>query len=243
MLKIENLHNSYNGTAEVLKGVDLTIKKGEATVILGPSGSGKTTLLRCMSFLERASSGTMDFDGKRIDLKNATKKEIRDIRLDMGFVFQSFNLFRNMTVLDNVLEGLVTARKIDKETAMDRAVSVITKVGMIDFAHKYPEELSGGQQQRAAIARAVAPNPKVIFFDEPTSALDPELKKEVLDVCRKLAQTGATMVVVTHELAFAKDIAKEVVFMEDGRIVEMGSADKIFNNPDNERTKQFLNEF
>lgn len=243
MLKIENLHNSYNGTTEVLKGVDLTIKKGEATVILGPSGSGKTTLLRCMSFLERASSGTMDFDGKRIDLKNATKKEIRDIRLDMGFVFQSFNLFRNMTVLDNVLEGLVTARKIDKETAMDRAVSVLTKVGMIDFAHKYPEELSGGQQQRAAIARAVAPNPKVIFFDEPTSALDPELKKEVLDVCRKLAQTGATMVVVTHELAFAKDIAKEVVFMEDGRIVEMGSADKIFNNPDNERTKQFLNEF
>lgn len=243
MLKITNVHNSYTGTAEILKGVDIEVKKGEVVVIMGPSGSGKTTLLRCMSFLEKASEGTMDFDGRTVDLKNVTKQEIRSMRMDMGFVFQSFNLFRNMTVLKNVLEPLVTARGMDYKEALNIAKEVLTKVGMIDFSHKYPDELSGGQQQRAAIARAVAPGPKVIFFDEPTSALDPELKKEVLDVIRRLAGSGATMVVVTHELGFARDIADKIVFMENGLIVEEGSADKVLNNPDNERTRQFFNEF
>ena len=243
MLKITNVHNSYTGTAEILKGVDIEVKKGEVVVIMGPSGSGKTTLLRCMSFLEKASEGTMDFDGRTVNLKNVSKQEIKSMRMDMGFVFQSFNLFRNMTVLKNVLEPLVTARGMDHKEANIIAEEVLTKVGMIDFSHKYPDELSGGQQQRAAIARAVAPGPKVIFFDEPTSALDPELKKEVLDVIRRLAGSGATMVVVTHELGFARDIADKIVFMENGLIVEEGPADKVLNNPDNERTRQFFNEF
>ena len=243
MLKATNIHNSYNGTEEILKGVDLHIEQGEVVVILGPSGSGKTTLLRCMSFLEKATEGILDFDGKTVVLNSASKKDIKEIRLEMGFVFQSFNLFKNMTVMGNVLESLVTARKMDKKEARERATEVLDKVGMLEFAHKYPDELSGGQQQRAAIARAVAPRPKVIFFDEPTSALDPELKKEVLDVIRKLAKEGITMVVVTHELSFARDIASRAVLIENGVIVEEGEADEFFKNPKNERTKQFLNEF
>ena len=240
MLKINDLHNEYEKGKEILKGVDFSIDKGEVIVLIGPSGSGKTTLLRCISFLEKATKGHMEFDGKSYDMEKMSKKDIRECRMNMGFVFQSFNLFRNMTVLENVMEGLVTARGIDRQEAVRRAEEMLTKVGMIEHSYKYPDELSGGQQQRVAIARAVAINPQVILFDEPTSALDPELTKEVLDVIRTLAKAGITMVVVTHEMEFAKEIATKVIFMEDGQIVECGNAGEVFDNPQMERTKQFL---
>ena len=240
MLKVNNLHNEYTKGNETLKGVDFSIDTGEVIAIIGPSGSGKTTLLRCISFLENSTMGHMEFAGKSLDMKKASGKDIRFIRMNMGFVFQNFNLFRNMTVLENVLEGLVTARGIDKETATQTALDMIAKVGMSDHINKYPDELSGGQQQRVAIARAIAPGPEVILFDEPTSALDPELTKEVLDVIRKMADSGITMVVVTHEMDFAKEIATKVIFMEDGKIVEQAATEELFNNPKMERTKQFL---
>lgn len=240
MLKVSNLHNEYIKGSETLKGVDFSIEKGEVISIIGPSGSGKTTLLRCISFLEKSTKGHMEFIGQSIDMRHATSKEIKLSRMNMGFVFQSFNLFRNMTVRDNVLEGLVTARGMDRNKANEIADRMLAKVGMSEHANKYPDELSGGQQQRVAIARAIAPEPKVILFDEPTSALDPELTKEVLDVIGKLAASGITMVVVTHEMEFARKIATKVIFMEDGQIVEQGSADEIFNNPQMDRTKQFL---
>lgn len=240
LIDVKNLHNEYKKGVEILKGIDFSMRKGEVVAVLGPSGSGKTTLLRCMSFLERPTVGNMTFDGKLFDMGNISKADIASIRMDMGYVFQNFNLFRNMTVMGNVLEGLVTARKMDKERANNRAKEVLTKVGMIDFANKYPDELSGGQQQRVAIARAIAPNPKVVFFDEPTSALDPELIGEVLDVMRKLAIDGATMVVVTHQLDFAREVATKVVLMENGTIVEEGPAELMFTNPKEARTRLFL---
>ena len=240
MLKVCNLQNEYTKGNKTLRGVDFSIEKGEVVAIIGPSGSGKTTLLRCVSFLEKASDGHMDFAGKSLDMKNVSKKEVIDVRKNMGFVFQGFNLFRNMTVMGNVLEGLVTARGMNKSDAQKIAEAVLTRVGMYEHRNKYPDELSGGQQQRVAIARAIAPNPDVILFDEPTSALDPELTKEVLDVIRDLAQSGITMVVVTHEMAFAKEIATKIVFMEDGIIVEQGSASDIMDNPKMDRTRQFL---
>lgn len=240
IIEVKNLHNEYEKGVETLKGVSLTVGKGEVVAILGPSGSGKTTLLRCMSFLEMPTKGDMLFDGKNYDMGNISKKEIAALRMEMGYVFQNFNLFNNMTVKGNVMEGLVTARKIDKKKAEEKAEEVLKKVGMIDFADKYPGEISGGQQQRVAIARAVALNPKVIFFDEPTSALDPELIGEVLDVMKMLAKSGATMVVVTHQLDFAREAASKVIFMENGNIVEEGSPEKMFNNPEQDRTKQFL---
>lgn len=240
LIDVKNLHNEYKKGVEILKGIDFSMQKGEVVAVLGPSGSGKTTLLRCMSFLERPTAGNMTFDGNSFDMGNISKADIASIRMDMGYVFQNFNLFRNMTVMGNVLEGLVTARKMDKERATNRAKEVLTKVGMIDFANKYPDELSGGQQQRVAIARAIAPNPKVVFFDEPTSALDPELIGEVLDVMRKLAHDGTTMVVVTHQLDFARDVATKVVLMENGTIVEEGPAELMFTNPKEARTRLFL---
>lgn len=240
MLRVENVYNSFDGVKDVLKGVSFKVDTGEVVVIIGPSGSGKTTLLRCMSFLEKSKQGTLDFDDISIDMTKASKKDIRNVRMDMGFVFQGFNLFRNMTVMQNVLESLVVVRKIDKEEAKNRAIEVLTKVGMIEHANKYPDELSGGQQQRVAIARAIAYNPKVVMFDEPTSALDPELTSEVLDVIKKLAKAGTTMVVVTHEMEFAKEIATRIVFMEDGMIVEEGTKQELFENPSKDRTRQFL---
>lgn len=240
IIEVANLHNEYKKGVEVLKGVDLSVNKGEVVAILGPSGSGKTTLLRCMSFLESPTEGEMFFNGQTFNMGNITKKEIAAIRKDMGYVFQNFNLFRNMTVMGNVLEGLVTARKMDKTLAKNRATEVLTKVGMIEFANKYPDEISGGQQQRVAIARAIAPNPKVVFFDEPTSALDPELIGEVLDVMKKLAGSGVTMVIVTHQLEFAREVASKVILMENGTIVEQGTSYEMFNNPKEARTRQFL---
>lgn len=239
MLEVKNLHKSF-GTNEVLKGIDFRIEKGEVVAVIGPSGSGKTTLLRCISFLERAEKGTMQFGDRQCDLAHASNREIREIRADMGFVFQSFNLFRNMTVLANVMEGLVTARRMDKKEAEKIALEMLAKVGMEDRAGYYPDQLSGGQQQRVAIARAIAQNPQVLLFDEPTSALDPELTGEVLDVMKKLAGEGTTMVVVTHEMGYAMDVASRVVFMEGGYIVEEGRAREILLQPKEERTRQFL---
>lgn len=242
MLEVKNLHKSF-GDNEVLRGVDFKVEKGEVVAILGPSGSGKTTLLRCISFLDRADQGSIIIGDKEASLTSAKKKDIKDIRLKMGFVFQNFNLFRNMTAFDNVMEAMVVARGMDKSTAKEIANDMLGKVGMSERAMYYPDELSGGQQQRVAIARALAPNPEVILFDEPTSALDPELTGEVLDVMAKLAHEGTTMIVVTHEMEFAREVASRVVFMEDGVIVEQGTAKEMFTNPKEERTKQFLKKY
>ncbi|SCY44784.1 amino acid ABC transporter ATP-binding protein [Butyrivibrio sp. INlla14] len=240
MLEIHNLHKSFSGTG-VLAGMDFKVDKGEVVAIIGQSGSGKTTLLRCMSFLETSDIGEITFDDYHGDMAHISKADIRKLRMEMGFVFQSFNLFNNMTALENVMEGLVTARKMNKDKAKEIALEHLAKVGMLDRAGYYPGELSGGQQQRVAIARAIAPEPKVILFDEPTSALDPELTGEVLEVMKKLALEGTTMVVVTHEMSFAQEVASRVVFMDGGRVVEQGTPSEIFGNPQQERTRQFLN--
>ncbi len=240
MLKINDLYKSFGGN-RILKGININIEKGEVVAILGSSGSGKTTLLRCISFLEKADSGRLELDGITLDLHDATPAQIKAARMDMGYVFQAFNLFRNMTALENVMEGLTTARNIDKETARETACRMLTKVGMQDRANYYPDQLSGGQQQRVAIARAVALNPKVILFDEPTSALDPELTGEVLDVMEKLArEEGTTMIVVTHEMEFAIEAASRVIFMDEGVILEEGTPQEIFTNPREDRTREFL---
>lgn len=239
MLEVVGLQKSF-GTTEVLKKIDFKVNKGEVVAIIGPSGSGKTTLLRCISFLERPEAGIIRFDDEEYSAKNVTKRDIAKLRRNMGFVFQSFNLFKNMTAIANVKEGLVTARHMDKKEAEKIAIEMLEKVGMRERANFYPDELSGGQQQRVAIARAVALSPKVILFDEATSALDPELKREVLEVMKNLAYEGKTMVVVTHEMEFARKVATKVVFMDKGYIVEEGSPEDIFDNPKEERTKQFL---
>lgn len=242
MLKVDHIQKNF-GTGDVLKGIDFQVEKGEVVAILGPSGSGKTTLLRCIAFLEKAESGIMQFDGRTVDLSRISKKDMHELRMHMGFVFQGFHLFRNMTVLENVMEGLTTARKVNRAEAEKIAREMIEKVGMSERIPFYPDQLSGGQQQRVAIARAIAINPDVILFDEPTSALDPELTGEVLDVMQKLAKEGTTMVVVTHEMSFARDVASRVVFMEDGLVVEEASAHDFFENPKMERTKQFLTRY
>ena len=240
MLEVKNIYKAFSDSP-VLAGIDFKVEKGEVVSIIGPSGSGKTTLLRCISFLEKADEGTIVFDDYTHDMVKISKKDIKKVRMNMGFVFQSFNLFNNMTVYENVMEGLVTARKMERCAARKKTFEVLEKVGMLDKCKNYPGELSGGQQQRVAIARAIAPDPKVILFDEPTSALDPELTGEVLDVMRKLAKEGTTMVVVTHEMGFARDVASRVVFMENGVVVEEGKAKDVFDNPKEERTRQFLN--
>lgn len=239
MLEVIGLKKTF-GETEVLKSIDFRVDKGEVVAVLGPSGSGKTTLLRCISFLNSSDGGVIRLDEKEYDMVHASKAEMKELRKSMGFVFQSFNLFRNMTVMKNVMEGLVTAQKMDKEDAKERAVKMLEKVGMLEHASKYPDELSGGQRQRVAIARAIALNPRVILFDEPTSALDPELTVEVLDTMKKLADEGTTMVVVTHEMNFARDVASRVVFMDCGIVVEEGPAKEFFENPKEERTRQFL---
>ena len=235
MLEIQNVTKSF-GALEVLRGVDLTVEKGDVAAIIGPSGSGKSTLLRCMNFLERAGSGTMIFDGERVDLARVSGKEAARLRRKTAFVFQSYNLFRNKTALQNVTEGLTVARKIPREQAAETARRALRKVGMLDRADHYPHQLSGGQQQRVAIA----PDPEIIYFDEPTSALDPELTGEVLAVMRQLAEEGMTMLVVTHEMGFARNVSSKVVFMEDGRIVESGTARELFEHPRQQRTRAFL---
>lgn len=239
MLKVTGVHKSF-GKNEILKGVDLTVQKGDVVVILGPSGSGKTTLLRTIDFLETADAGELEFDDIKTTLKHASKKTILNVRRKTGFVYQNYNLFANKTALENVMEGLVTARKIPREEALKIAEAALKKVGLLDRKDFYPSQLSGGQQQRVGIARAVAPNPDVVLFDEPTSALDPELVGEVLNVIKELAKEGTTMIVVTHEMSFAEEAASQVVFMDGGVVVERGTPSEIFYNPKEDRTKQFL---
>ena len=239
MLKLTDVHKSF-GKIEVLKGISLEVEKGSVTAIIGPSGAGKTTLLRCINFLEKADSGTLDFDELHVDLEKVSKKTMLEIRRKTAFVFQNYNLFGNMTALENVMEGLVTARKVPKSEAKDRALQALEKVGLKDRADFYPSSLSGGQQQRVGIARAIAVNPDVILFDEPTSALDPELTGEVLKVIRQLAAEGTTMVIVTHEMSFARDTASNIIFMDKGQIVEEGTPSQIFTSPKEPRTQQFL---
>ncbi len=239
LLEIRDIHKSF-GDLNVLDGVDLTVNQGDVVAILGPSGSGKTTMLRCINFLETADQGTMKFDDETYDMANTTKKQIREIRKKTGFVFQNYNLFANKTALQNVTLGLTTVRKMSKEEANRIGMEMLAKVGMADRANHYPSQLSGGQQQRVAIARALAPNPEIIYFDEPTSALDPELIGEVLNVMRSLAKEGRTMIVVTHEMTFARDVSNHTIFMDKGKIVEQGPSREFFANPKEERTREFL---
>lgn len=239
MLKITNVHKSFKKN-KILKGVDLTVNKGDVVVILGPSGSGKTTLLRTIAFLETADKGELEFDEIKTSLSNAHKKTILDVRKKIGFVYQNYNLFANKTALENVMEGLVIARKVPKEEAKTIAEDALKKVGLLERKDFYPSQLSGGQQQRVGIARAIAYKPDVVLFDEPTSALDPELVGEVLSVIKALAKEGTTMIVVTHEMSFAEEAATQVVFMYGGVVVEKGTSREIFYSPKEERTKQFL---
>jgi len=241
MISIRNLHKKF-GDLEVLKGIDLDVQKGQAVVVIGPSGSGKTTFLRCLNILEVPTAGSVTIDEQTADFsKPFSKRQITAFRKQSAMVFQHYNLFPHMTALENVMEGPVTVQKKDKATARKQAEQILTKVGLADKMDYYPFQLSGGQQQRVGIARALALEPKVMLFDEPTSALDPELVGEVLQVMKDLAAEGMTMVVVTHEMRFAKGVADEVLFMDGGKIVERGRPEDIFNNPKEERTQQFLN--
>lgn len=239
MIKLEHVKKSF-GHLKVLHDVSLTVNDGDVVVILGPSGSGKTTLLRSINFLEKADSGTLVLGDTTVDLHSAKKKEILDVRRRTAMVFQNYGLFANKTALENITEGLITARKIPKAQAVERAKLELKKVGLSDKADYYPSQLSGGQQQRVGIARAVALDAEVILFDEPTSALDPELVGETLALIKQVAKEGRTMIVVTHEMSFAEEVADKVVFMDGGYVVEEGSAREIFYSPKEERTKQFL---
>ena len=239
MLEVEHVSKKFKDH-QVLVDVNLKVNQGDVVVILGPSGSGKTTFLRCLNHLEKADTGRLTLGGKEYDLAKLSKKEILEIRQKTAFVFQHYNLFANKTALENILEGLIVARKIPKEEALQRAESALEKVGLLAYKDYYPTQLSGGQQQRIGIARAIAVKPDVILLDEPTSALDPELVGDVLGVMKKLAQEGVTMVVVTHEMSFARDVANHVIFMDGGHIVEENEPHEFFNSPKEERTKQFL---
>ena len=234
-----DVRKSFDGL-QVLDGITLEIRPGDVVAVVGASGSGKTTLLRCLNFLERADDGLFTFDGMTVYLHYITKKTMAKFRKHTAFVFQSFNLFSNKTALENVASGLRYARKVPKAEAYERALQALEKVGLKEWAGHYPHQLSGGQQQRVAIARAIVTDPEIIYFDEPTSALDPELTGEVMAVIRALAEEGMTMVVVTHEMGFARNVANRVVFMEGGHIVEEGPPEVMFTNPREQRTREFL---
>lgn len=235
MIQLQDVHKSF-GKNEVLKGIDLHITPGEVVVIIGPSGSGKSTVLRCMNYLEVPTSGKVVVDG--LDLAN--KDNLSKVRTELGMVFQRFNLFPHMSVLKNLTLAQEKVRKTDKKEARKIALQLLERVGLADKAEAYPDNLSGGQQQRVAIARALAMKPKALLFDEPTSALDPEMVHEVLDVMKALAKEGMTMVVVTHEMGFAREVASRVVFVDDGQIQEEGTPEEVFDHPKNERLKSFL---
>ncbi|MFF3874196.1 amino acid ABC transporter ATP-binding protein [Streptomyces sp. NPDC001978] len=246
MVDIRSVHKSF-GTLEVLKGIDLKVRTGEVTVVLGPSGSGKSTLLRTINHLEKVDRGAITVNGTLIGYRRSGDKlyelperEVLKQRTRIGFVFQDFNLFPHLTVLDNVIEAPVSVLKRPRKEAVDDARRLLDRVGLADKADAYPRQLSGGQQQRVAIARALALEPKLLLFDEPTSALDPELVGEVLDVIKDLAHQGTTMIVVTHEIGFAREVADTVVFMADGRIVEQGAPGDVLDRPWHERTRAFL---
>lgn len=234
MIEIKNLHK-YFGELEVLRGIDLTVNESEVVCLIGSSGSGKSTLLRCINFLEEKNEGEIYIDGQLV-----VAKDINEIRQKVGMVFQRFNLFPHMTVIQNVMEGPLTVKKMNKSKAKAMAMALLEKVNLLDKADEYPAMLSGGQQQRVAIARSLAMEPKVILFDEPTSALDPELVGEVLGVMNDLAKEGRTMIIVTHEMGFAKEVADRVIFIHDGQIAEEGTPEDIFDRPENERLQNFL---
>jgi ABC-type polar amino acid transport system ATPase subunit len=236
MLKGKNIHKSF-GDLEVLKGIDLEVAPSEVVVLVGVSGSGKSTLLRCFNFLERINQGSIEIDGHVVNPKN---DKLSKIRAEVGMVFQNFNLFPHMTVLENVIEAPMIVKKMKKADAVVLAKQLLEKVGLSDKADVYPSKLSGGQKQRVAIARSLAMEPKVLLFDEPTSALDPELVGEVLSVMQQLAQEGMTMVVVTHEMKFAREVADRVIMLDEGRIIESADPVTFFGNPSHERTKQFI---
>jgi len=239
LMQIKNVRKQFGGV-EVLKDVNMEVHKGDVIVILGPSGSGKTTFLRCLNFLEQADGGSLEFDGRVFDLNRASAKEIAQVRKQTAFVFQNYNLFANKTALENVTLGLTVGRGVPREEAERLGRQALDKVGLSDRYAYYPGQLSGGQQQRVGIARAMAVNPEVILFDEPTSALDPELIGEVLNVMRKLAREGTTMIVVTHEMSFAQDVGTQVYFMDKGVVVEKGTPREIFTSAREERTRKFL---
>lgn len=236
MIQVSNLQKKF-GQLQVLKGIDSKIEQGEVIVVIGPSGSGKSTFLRCLNLLEEPSGGAIVFEGNSITDK---RNDINKLREKMGMVFQQFNLFPHMTVMENIALAPIKVKKFSKEKAQEIATALLKRIGLEDKANAYPNQLSGGQKQRIAIARALAMSPDVMLFDEPTSALDPEMVGEVLDVMRELAAEGMTMVVVTHEMGFAKEVGSRVLFMDDGKIVEEGSPKEIFDNPKHIRTKDFL---
>lgn len=238
MIEVRNLSKSF-GDLEVLKNVDLEVDSKEVVVLIGASGSGKSTLLRCLNFLEVAQQGEVVIDSEKVDL---SKTNLNKIREKVGMVFQHFNLFPHKTVLENIIEAPIFVRKETKEAATKKATNLLKKVGLEDKANYYPDHLSGGQKQRVAIARALAMEPKVMLFDEPTSALDPELVGEVLQVMKDLASEGMTMVIVTHEMGFAREVADRIIMLADGNIIEEGHPNEIFNDPKHERTQRFLNQ-
>ncbi|HOU14305.1 MAG TPA: amino acid ABC transporter ATP-binding protein [Anaerolineae bacterium] len=239
IIEIENVSKTFAGGVEAVRGFSAKIRRQEVVVIMGPSGSGKSTLLRCINGLETAESGTIIVDGIPLD---DDKRHRLEIRKEVGMVFQSFNLFPHLTALENVNLAQRRVRKKDKAVATQRSMELLQMVGIADKAHNYPAQLSGGQQQRVAIARALAMAPKVMLFDEPTSALDPEMINEVLDVMKTLARSGMTMVVVTHEMGFAREVSDWVIFMDEGQIVETGTPERIFEHPQEERTQRFLSQ-
>lgn len=243
MIEIRNLHKSF-GALEVLKGIDVSLDKGKVLVIIGPSGSGKTTLLRCMNLLETPDQGNIKLSDRSLNFQKGRKvssKEVTELRKRTGMVFQSYNLFPHKTVIENVMEAQITVQKKSKEEARQSSQELLAKVGLGDRGNSYPHQLSGGQQQRVGIARAMAVEPDVLLFDEPTSALDPELVSEVLKVIKQLAIEGRTMVIVTHEMKFAADVADHVLLMDGGYIIEQGHPKDVLNNPQSDRAKQFLN--
>ena len=239
MFSLKNVNKKFGGNV-VLNNVSLDVNRGDVVAVLGPSGSGKTTLLRCAGYLTKADSGTLIIGDEQYDMKKISSRDLRNYRRRVGFVFQTFNLYGNKTALGNVTLGLRVSQKMPKEEAEKIGKSLLERVGLADRMDYYPSKLSGGQQQRVAIARALATNPEVIFFDEPTSALDPELTGEVLTVIKQLADEGRTMIVVTHEMEFARKVATRVVFMEDGEIVEENTAKEFFENPQKELTREFI---
>ena len=239
MLEIRDVKKSFDGQT-VLDGISLDVEKGDVVAILGPSGSGKTTFLRCLNYLETADSGSMVFDGEPFDLHSAHKKDIARLRRKTAFVFQNYNLFQNKNVLQNVTLGLISGAGMEKKKAESIARDMLERVGMGDKLKSYPSQLSGGQQQRVAIARAMAADPEIIYFDEPTSALDPELIGEVLTVMRRLAEDGMTMLVVTHEMDFARNVSSKVMFMEGGKVVETAPSKVFFESPKEERAREFI---
>ena len=243
MIKITDLHKSF-GELAVLKGIDFQADTGEVIVIIGPSGMGKSTFLRCINYIERPEKGIIEIDNVKVDAEKCTEKEIKQLRLKTSMVFQNYNIFKNKTVIENVMLPMTSVQKIEKEIAKEKALQYLDQVGLLDKVNEYPSRLSGGQQQRVGIARAMAVNPKLILLDEPTSSLDPELVLGILDILRNLAnEHKRTMIIVTHEMSFAKEIADRIIFMDDGRIIEEGTPEEIFSNPQNERTKRFLERF